>query len=72
MVVVVLVYQLEVLDAGLVDTAIEVEHECLHLCFSKNMSEKGRKGSERRVVETKRNDTVRFKTTFRNTIYDGN
>ena len=41
MVVVVLVYQLEVLDAGLVDTAIEVEHECLHLCFSKNMSEKG-------------------------------
>ena len=41
MVVVVLVYQLEVLDAGLVDSAIEVEHECLHLCFSKNMSEKG-------------------------------
>lgn len=31
MVVVVLVYQLEVLDAGLVDSAIEVEHECLHL-----------------------------------------
>ena len=31
MIVVVLVYQLEVLDAGLVDASIEIEYEGLHL-----------------------------------------
>lgn len=31
LIIVVLVYQLEVLDAGLVDTPVEIEHEGLHL-----------------------------------------
>ena len=44
-VVVVLVYQLKVFYARLVDSPVEVQHERLHLCNAKTLSEKGKADS---------------------------